>query len=498
MGQAAATGVPVREEPPAVPGYLVGQRLGTGSTSQVWSALALADRTQVALKVLTIEESLDRVGAGEVALLRALSHPHVVRRCDDLDLPDGRTVLVLELAGGGNLARVVRARGHLLPGEVVTVTTAVATGLAELHRMGVTHADVSPGNVLLHLDGRPVLGDVGRCRVAGERRAAVHGTDGFVDPDVLAGAEPGPASDVYGLGALGCFCLTGRPPSVVPEERANELRNPPTAVPAGLWSAIAAALAPAPEDRPSAAELAHALYRSCPAQPLRLAGDSDPVEELTHRIRRLALEAADREGGRGTGRTTDAGRAAAVGGILRRAWGGAPRTAAATALAVLSLAAALAGTVDAPADADAPAAGHLAGRPVRAAAAAPGPASLQPLVVALAQQRAAAFATHPGSGPGGFDAPGSAAWTADATGLRRLAGQGLHYRGLDLSVGRVQVLASGPTTARVAVTFVSSAYDVVGADGAVRAHVAAEPSRTVELDLVRVTPGWRIERLAAP
>jgi hypothetical protein len=489
----------VGDQPPEVPGYLVGQPLGRGSTSQVWSAVAVGDRRRVALKVLApagaaehglSTESTESTGpteSAELAVLRGLSHPHVVRRLDDLTLPDGRQVLVLELVGGGSLARVVRARGHLTAGETVTVVTALAGALDDLHRLGVTHADVAPGNVLLHLDGRPMLGDVGRSRIAGDRHLAVHGTGGFIDPAVLAGDDPGPGSDVYGLGAIGWFCLTGRAPSAglsgAGGGRPDQL---PPDVPAQLATAIALALAPAPDERPSAAELAHALYRSCPAEPVRLAGDRDPVEELTHRIRRIALTAAAPE--QSGPRPRGAGARRWVRGTSLSSGG------AGLLLAGLAVAAAVAGSVAGSAAGSAAAgSGRPPGPPAIARPAASPP--LEPVVLQLTQERAAAFAQHPERGPSAFDRPGGPAWTDDAASLARLAAQGMRYRGLTLSVRRVLPIAATPERASVLVTFDSSAYDVVTVGGAVRAHRPAEAGRTVRLDLTHGPDGWRVQRL---
>jgi hypothetical protein len=469
------------DRPPQVPGYLVGQRLGTGSTSEVWSAVAVGDRRRVALKVLAA--AAGREESAELAVLRGLSHPHVVRQLDDLELPDGRQVLVLELAGGGTLSRVVRARGHLTAGEAVTVATALARALDELHRLGVTHADVAPPNVLLHLDGRPMLADVGRSRIAGGGPLAVHGTEGFVDPAVLAGGEPGPASDVYALGAVGWFCLTGHAPSATMSQDGRGHPGPlPPGVPPQLATVIAQALAPAPDERPSAAELADAFYRSCPAEPVRLAGDRDPAEELTHRIRRLALEAASPGEPRGPGRVAT---------TLRRVRPSAPsRGVAGAVLGAMAVAAAVTGSWAGPA-----AAGSAPppGRPVTSRPARPAP--LDAVVLELTRQRAAAFADHPESGPGGFDAPGSPAWTDDATSLSRLAADGVRYRGLSMSVRRVQQLAATPAGTSVLVTFDSSAYDLVTVTGAVRAHRPAMGGRTIHLDLVHGPGGWRVQRL---
>jgi serine/threonine protein kinase len=274
---------PIR--PPDVPGYLVGVALGSGAGGRVWSAIRANDGQPVAIKVVAPQRNS---GASpiELAVLRGVRHPHVIRFVEDVTLPGGAVALVLERAAGGSLARVVGARGHLTPAETVTVLTALATTLVDLHRMGVTHGDISPGNVLFHADGRPVLADLGMSVVAAAARPEAWGTDGFVDPAVLAGAVAGPASDVYALGALGWFCLAGSVPGH-PALRPDLSRLCPEA-PAALVAAIQAALEPDPSGRIGAAELACAAYDSCRAGPVALACGDDPDAGLTHRIRRTA------------------------------------------------------------------------------------------------------------------------------------------------------------------------------------------------------------------
>ncbi len=126
-----------------------------------------------------------------------------------MPLPDGRVAVVMPHLLGGAVDALVRHRGHLSPGEVVTVLAPVASALGRLHDLGVVHGDVSPGNVLLDLDGRPVLGDLGLGHVVGDVSPGVWGTDGYVAPEVLLGADPTPASDVYALGRRGLAVPVG-------------------------------------------------------------------------------------------------------------------------------------------------------------------------------------------------------------------------------------------------------------------------------------------------
>ncbi|WP_460446919.1 serine/threonine-protein kinase, partial [Angustibacter aerolatus] len=241
-------------EPPAIPGYEVGSPLGAGAGGTVWRATPCSGGPALAAKLVRPGEAAGH----ELAALRAVRHPHVVGLRDVAVLDDGRWALLLDLIDGGSLASVVRARGHLLEGEVVNVLSPLALALHDLHDVGVQHGDVAPGNVLLGLDGRPVLSDLGTVRLTGLRRPEVFGTAGYVDPVVLAGEAPGPASDVYGLGAMAWFALTGAPPPAPP------LRRPlaelvPTVSPA-LLAVDERAVDADPARRPAPAELARALH----------------------------------------------------------------------------------------------------------------------------------------------------------------------------------------------------------------------------------------------
>ena len=175
---------------PVVPGYELGVLLARGGTSEVWAGVALDGGRRVAVKVVHADlESLEAASREAAVSARAASaHVVTVEAC--VPLPDGRVAVVMPHLLGGAVDALVRARGHLSPGEVVTVLAPVASALGRLHDLGVVHGDVSPGNVLLDLDGRPVLGDLGLGHVVGDVSPGVWGTDGYVAPEVLLGADP--------------------------------------------------------------------------------------------------------------------------------------------------------------------------------------------------------------------------------------------------------------------------------------------------------------------
>lgn len=191
-----------------LPGYRIERLLGAGASGEVWQARISATGEPVALKRIAIGDPVElALARSEVAKLAALDHPHLVR-LHDFAIADGAIVLVLDLAGGGSLAELVQARGRLTPGEVITAVAPIAAALAYSHAAGVVHGDVTPANVVFTEDGLPLLTDLGVARLAGDT-APVQTTPAFVDPSVVAGCLPGPASDVFMIAAVALYALTG-------------------------------------------------------------------------------------------------------------------------------------------------------------------------------------------------------------------------------------------------------------------------------------------------
>ncbi|USQ77516.1 serine/threonine-protein kinase [Ornithinimicrobium cryptoxanthini] len=271
-----------------IPGYDLLGRIGAGASAQVWRARRIADDLDVALKVVP-------TGAGEVSdalreagILARMRHQHVIHLFDVLPVPGegGRpaaVALAMELADGGSLGDVLAAREHLTPGELVTVCSPVASALAELHRAGVVHGDVSTGNVLFRSDGMPLLSDLGASRIAGDRRGQVSGTDGMVAPEVLEGFTPSAESDIYAVGALAWRCLVGEVPGWVGTR--GDLAELRPELPLALVELVTNCLAADPSDRPEAEELAVALFAVARPEPIELAPGADPAAGLTQRIR---------------------------------------------------------------------------------------------------------------------------------------------------------------------------------------------------------------------
>lgn len=283
---------------PQVPGFAARTLLGFGTHGEVWLADDLSTGGTVALKIGRRVPDDPIAASGdppvlrpeqESALLCRIDHPHIVRLQRVVPLPDGGLAMVLDLAVGGSLASLVAARGRFDPGEVSTLLIPLADALDHLHRRGVVHSDIAPGNVLFTGDGRPQLGDLGAARVLGSRVQDAWATPGFTDPALTYRDADGVdlrAADLWSLAAVGWFALTGHPPgSVATADSAADIAPE-------LVELLTQCLAAQPAARPSLPELADRAWQAARPTPVRLVtgreleGDAAGLPPLSRRVTR--------------------------------------------------------------------------------------------------------------------------------------------------------------------------------------------------------------------
>ncbi|MEN8143617.1 MAG: serine/threonine-protein kinase [Gemmatimonadota bacterium] len=214
--------------------YRIDAEIGRGGYSVVYRAFDLTLESDVAIKLLVpppavAEMARERMRREAVAA-RGLSHPSIVTLHEFLE-SEGHSFLVMEFVEGPNLAERVRERGVLAPTRVAEVVRDVAGGLSDAHARGVLHRDVKPQNVLLGSDGRAQLTDFGSARITDmetvTRTGGLVGTIAYTAPEVMAGHRGDARSDLYALGMLTYFALTGDlPPRSSPH-------LPPTPAPGG-------------------------------------------------------------------------------------------------------------------------------------------------------------------------------------------------------------------------------------------------------------------------
>ena len=244
----------------------------------MWRALSQASGEEVAIKLLH-EELLPQPKAvtrfvQERSILVALRHENIVPVRELLTIGESLG-LVMDFVPGGSVRDVLRARGTLTPAEAATVMAAVADALAHAHHLGVVHRDLKPDNILvgtpdaLDRDPQVRLIDFGIARVidapALTTAGALLGTPNYLAPEMIHGARPSPASDVYAFGMVLYEVLTGRPPygghtprSVVRRHVETRPRRNP-GIPDVLWKLITSCVEKTPSRRPEAAALAAAL-----------------------------------------------------------------------------------------------------------------------------------------------------------------------------------------------------------------------------------------------
>lgn len=269
---------------PRIPGLTLLRQVGAGSTGTVYAARRDLDGWNCAVKVagdLAPQARTELVH--EAAVLGSVRLPHLIALHEVLETSDGRVALVLDLIDGGNVGALAGQRDRLTPAETVTVLAPLLRTLAELHRRGIVHGDVSATNVLLTREGRPMLTDLGRARLVGQRPTAARGTLEYLAPEVNAPGPPTAAADVYAAGALGWRLITGEP---VP---AGLVRQPLSTVvasaPTALGFVVDDCLRGDPTARPTADRAADAVLEACRATPLQLPDGADPAEQLTFRLR---------------------------------------------------------------------------------------------------------------------------------------------------------------------------------------------------------------------
>jgi predicted Ser/Thr protein kinase len=280
---------PVAPDLPAVAGYEFLGVLGRGGMGVVYRARQTRLNRLVAVKMIQPEVY---AGPAERARFRTeaeaaagLQHANIVQVYEVGD-HDGRPFLALEYVDGGSLAD--RLDGTPLPARAAAeLVETLARAIHAAHERGVIHRDLKPANVLLTADGTPKVADFGLAkRLEGEagqtRTGAVLGTPNYMAPEQAAGRvkEVGPATDVYGLGAILYECLTGRPPfqGTTLLETLEQVRSqapvPPRLlqprVPCDLETVCLKCLEKDPHRRyASARELADELRRYLNGEPIR-------------------------------------------------------------------------------------------------------------------------------------------------------------------------------------------------------------------------------------
>ncbi|WLQ41202.1 serine/threonine-protein kinase [Streptomyces laculatispora] len=276
--------------------YRLGEVLGRGGMGKVWRAHDEVLHRTVAVKELTaglyVAEA-DRVvlharTQKEARAAARITHPGVVTVHDVIEY-DNRPWIVMQYVDGPSLADAAKESGELEPREAARIGLHVLGALRAAHGAGVLHRDVKPGNVLLARDGRVLLTDFGIAAIEGDstitRTGELVGSIDYLAPERVRGGDPGPASDLWSLGATLYTAVEGRSPfrrtSPISTMQAVVAEEPSAPTRAGaLTSVITALLRKDPADRPSAEETERMLLEAMEGRRPRAAQAYVPTQQV--------------------------------------------------------------------------------------------------------------------------------------------------------------------------------------------------------------------------
>lgn len=285
--------------------YRLIEKLGAGGMGEVWRAEHCLLARPAAIKLIKpevldaaaeqsqgVQAEVQQRFEREARAAASLESPHSIGVYDFGVSDEGTFYYVMELLEGIDLFSLVRRFGPVSPPRVVFLLEQCCLALAEAHRAGMVHRDIKPANIFLcrrgtQLDFVKVL-DFGLVSLTSERarspaerltqRGFVVGTPAFMAPEQCEAEKVGRAADIYALGCVGYWLLTGHQvfeerdigrlldaqKKATPELPSARLGKP---LPEGLEQVIMECLSKDPRERPRNCELLASRLRRCRLEP---------------------------------------------------------------------------------------------------------------------------------------------------------------------------------------------------------------------------------------
>ena len=266
--------------------YQLEDLIGEGSMGEVYRARHAMMRRPTAVKVIRagmVDEPTIARFEQEVRQTARLTHPNTIAIYDYGRTPEGTFYYAMELLPGEDLKEIVLRSGPMPPARVIHILAQACAALTEAHARGLVHRDIKPGNLILCERGLQhdiiKVMDFGLVKDTREKEPALSDGDGIcgtpetLAPETIRGQEVRAAADIYALGVVGCFLLTGKP--IFDAESAlafvglhlNAAPIAPSArgvdVPEGLERLLLDCLAKEPAERPESAAVLRAALLAC-------------------------------------------------------------------------------------------------------------------------------------------------------------------------------------------------------------------------------------------
>jgi len=268
--------------------YTILDNLGSGGMGRVYRAVQKGRSVAVALKVIKSgvnwDQGLNVRFEREVALLASLSHPNLVR-CLDSGVDGENHFLAMDLIDGVELKSVLEAKGRLSIDEFLAIALPIADVLNYLHSNGIIRNDLKPENIMISVEGKVVMIDLGTSKkLNAERRlttlGAIIGTPSYMAPEQIRGQGIDHRCDIYSFGAMMYAMLTGY--AVIDvlgveaqlnavlhgEVVAPQVHNP--AIPDAIEALILRCLAKSPDQRPASAQEIKSFIATFKSSPIHL------------------------------------------------------------------------------------------------------------------------------------------------------------------------------------------------------------------------------------
>jgi len=207
-----------RKSPERIGRYQVIERIGRGAMGLVYRARDEMMNRDVALKVLTadIEDDPDTRARflREAEAAASLSHPNIIT-IFDVGEEGERFFIVMELLRGAVLKDYLKQPDGARLERKLDLMIQLCAGLGAAHKASVYHRDIKPGNIFVRDDGILKILDFGVARIASSSMTAagfIVGTPDYMSPEQARGAEIDRRSDIFSLGGVFYYMVTGRKP----------------------------------------------------------------------------------------------------------------------------------------------------------------------------------------------------------------------------------------------------------------------------------------------
>ena len=202
--------------------FVIKNLIGNGGMGTVYLAHQITLDRDVALKVLHADFSDDTAFIqnfiNEARAAASLNHPNIVQavavNCDE-----GRWYFAMEYINGSTLKQMLAQNGRIPERQMLGIASEVVSALKYAwNEKQIVHRDIKPDNIMMTADGHAKLADLGLARKITELHedgsTELYGTPQYIAPELLSGATPNAASDIYSLGATLYHALSGRFPFI--------------------------------------------------------------------------------------------------------------------------------------------------------------------------------------------------------------------------------------------------------------------------------------------